>query len=63
MGTFCETQRKIKQDNVNVSSAKEKLPIQPEVSKSVEEKAAKLAAASGLMSLLGDYGSDSDDDS
>ena len=28
-----------------------------------EENAAKLTAASGLMSLLGDYGSESDDES
>ena len=28
-----------------------------------QENAAKLTAASGLMSLLGDYGSDSDDES
>ncbi|XP_023348797.1 protein FAM192A [Eurytemora carolleeae] len=62
---ICQTEKVVAKENIQLDASQTKMVPKTENAaiKFEQENAAKLTAASGLMSLLGDYGSDSDDES
>ena len=60
-----QTEKVVAKENIQLDASQTKMVPKTEnaANKFEQENAAKLTAASGLMSLLGDYGSDSDDES